>query len=362
MKNLLMNNHTAKWMKGILPLCFTALFSLPVQAQPAVDGTPYCLPKTAINVTMLIEKKSEQPGELHQYASRFLKKDNVITSASTTYRIVDMKLTPIGLPDTTKQFTARVDGKHSIERVELSNSGIILAVNTDPAPEKQMPAPFKAAPKNRLPNPHDYMNQDILSAGSTAKMAELTAQEIYDIRDSRSLLTKGQADFMPKDGEQLRIMMESLNQQEKALLQVFEGTTTCDTTEVTLTYLPQREGRELLFRFSKKLGMVDNDDMAGEPFYIQIADLHSRPVNNTVAEGKVNKDDANIFINLPGRIKATIAEGNDERASLELYAAQFGTTERLDTELFGRKLYTTLVYNPVTGNLESQKTDLIKKK
>ena len=346
----------------MLALCLPLLMSQPIHAQHPSNGTPYCLPKTAINVTLLIEKKSQRPGELNQYASRFLKKNDVATTASTTYRIVNMRMDAIGLPDTTKQFTARVDDKHSIERVELSTSGIILAVNTDPAPTTQVHQPFKPAPKTPLPNPHDYMNQDILSAGSTAKMAELTAQEIYDIRDSRSLLTKGQADFMPKDGEQLRIMMESLNQQEKALLQVFEGTTTCDTTEVTLTYIPRREGRELLFRFSSKLGMVDNDDLAGEPFYIQIDDLHSRPVNNTVAEGKVNKDDANIFINLPGRIKATIAEGNAERSSLELYAAQFGTTERLDTELFGRKLYTTLVYNPVTGNLESQKTDLIKKK
>ena len=64
------------------------------------------------------------------------------------------------------------------------------------------------------------MNEDILSAGSSAKMAELCALEIYDIRDSKSLLNKGQADFMPKDGEQLRIMLANLETQENALMQL----------------------------------------------------------------------------------------------------------------------------------------------
>ena len=40
------------------------------------------------------------------------------------------------------------------------------------------------------------MNQEILSAGSNAKIAELTAEEIYDIRDSRTALIKGEADNM----------------------------------------------------------------------------------------------------------------------------------------------------------------------
>ena len=73
-----------------------------------------------------------------------------------------------------------------------------------------LPERFVPAPKQPQPNPNDYMNEDILSAGSTAKMAELTAKDIYDIRESRNQLARGQADFMPKDGTQLRIMMENL--------------------------------------------------------------------------------------------------------------------------------------------------------
>lgn len=54
------------------------------------------------------------------------------------------------------------------------------------------------------------------------KMAELAANEIYDIRENRSLLAKGQADFMPKDGTQLKMMMEQLDKQEAGLLMLLK--------------------------------------------------------------------------------------------------------------------------------------------
>ena len=78
-------------------------------------------------------------------------------------------------------------------------------------------------------NGADFKTEEILSAGSTPKMAELTANEIYDIRENRALLTKGQADFMPKDGEQLRLMLANLDQQEEGLLQLFRGTDVKET-------------------------------------------------------------------------------------------------------------------------------------
>ena len=67
-------------------------------------------------------------------------------------------------------------------------------------------------------NPRRYLTEEILAAGSTAKMAELTAREIYDLRENRSLLIKGQADFMPQDGQQLKLMLQQHNQVHLHLL------------------------------------------------------------------------------------------------------------------------------------------------
>ena len=97
------------------------------------------------------------------------------------------------------------------------------------------------------------MTEEILIAGSTAKMAELVAKEIYNIRESKNSLTRGQADYMPKDGAALKLMLDNLDEQEQAMMQMFAGTT--DRTE-KIVYHPHkarsRHERKSRFPFLKE--------------------------------------------------------------------------------------------------------------
>lgn len=343
--------------------CMSIFLSTGAFAQNAVEGTTYYLPKTALNYTLLIERVTAQPGELSMYAGRFLKKDDVISKPTTAYRILKIQMTSVGVADTAKRFTPKIDAKHSINSMKVDeDSRILLAVNAEPK-KIEKPAPFFAAPKPLPLNPRDYMSQEILAAGSSAKMAELIAQEIYDIRESKNQLNKGQADFMPKDGEQMRIMLNNLNTQEAALLQMFEGVTEKDTVETTITFVPSKAvDKQVLFRFSKKFGLVDADDLSGEPYYISIEDLHKQVENTAIdTSEKKSKDDAGIYANLPGKIKATLYRGEKQIAEYEVYAAQFGITAPMDNELFSKKLLTSLVYDPTTGHVETISTEMIKK-
>ena len=66
---------------------------------------------------------------------------------------------------------------------------------------------------------------------------------------------RGQADNMPSDGPQLKIMLDNLNAQEEAMTQMFSGT--CNKEERTFTVrltLTRNSNNEVAFRFSKKLG------------------------------------------------------------------------------------------------------------
>lgn len=331
------------------------------QTEPVVQGSTYFLPRTALRMTMLVEKTTYTPGEYAKYAEKYLKRTDINMEPSVRYRITGMKLTSYGVPDSTKEYTAKIDAKHSIRTINRDENGVLLAVNATPRTIRQ-PKAFVPAAKQVQLNPKDYMSAEILAAGNTAKTAELCAQEIYSIRESKSLLTKGQADFMPKDGEQLRIMLKNLDTQEAALTQLFEGTTVKDTVEKVITYIPTKEvNKELLFRFSQKLGFTDNDDLAGKPYFITIEDLQSIPtIQTTVEDGKKVKDNAGIYVNLPGKISITLHREESVWGGYELYAAQFGRTEALSGNLFGKKYSTSLVLNPVTGNVESINTEVIK--
>ena len=203
-------------------------------------------------------------------------------------------------------------------------------------------------------------------------MAELTAHEIYDIRDSRNELTRGQADFMPKDGEQMRLMLKQLDTQEEALLQMFCGTKVCDTLQSVIRFVPTGDVSDrVLFRFSEKLGMLDADDLAGTPYYINIENLQDQmpapetPLDNT----KPSKDDIGLRVVLPGKARATIttlpiseaALSGQKASPYEFWAAQFGTLLNLSGDLFSKKMRTELTLEPTTGAVEKIETELIKK-
>ena len=356
-----MKTYKKLFMSAIAAMAVSAGSTAAAQEPLSVEGSSYYLPQTVLRFSLLVEKTTYTLGDFAMYASRYLKRNDVKLEPSTTYRIVKLNLNSEAQPDTSKFFTAKADAKHSIRSLERDANGVLVAVNAKPR-ALDRPKPFAPAPKPRQLNPRDFMTEEILNAGSSSKMAELCVQEIYDIRENKSLLNKGQADFMPKDGEQLRIMLRNLDNQENALMQMFEGTTVRDTVETFVQYVPTREvDKQLLFRFSRYLGMTDSDDLGGSPYYIKVEDLHSMPqLDGSVAEGKKDKDNVGINVCLPGKIRVSVYNGNALMGAFELYAAQFGKTESISGEMFSKKYTTSLVLNPITGSIEKIETEMIK--
>ena len=333
---------------------------LSAAAQQPVTGTTYYLPKTALRFSFLIEKTTYEPGQFAVYAERYMKKDVPLT-ASKTYRIVNYDMQPIAVPDSSKQFTLLLDKKISINQIDRSDEGILLAVNAE-GKRISKPLRFQPAKHPSELNPRDYMNADILTATSTAKMAELIAQEIYDIRDSRNQLSRGQAENMPKDGEQLKIMLRNLDTQETALNQVFEGTTRRDTLEKVITLIPVKgTEKTLLFRFSRKLGITDADDLAGVPYYLIIEDQNQVPDQMAgPEENKKAKEDFGLNVNIPDKIRVQLTCQGETLKTYEVLASQFGKTENLSADLFGKKLTSKLILNPLTGGIESIQNEIVK--
>lgn len=352
-------------MKKILSLIIVLMTVLTAtKAQDAVvEGASYYLPKTALQFTLLIEKKQFTPGEYAGYAINYLKQSEAVLDAKTSYRIISMDMKAIGVADETKYYMAKISPKLSIHNVYMTNDGVLLSVNTEPKP---LPAVnhFTPAPKVKPLNPRDYMSEDILSAGSKSKMAQLCAEEIYEIRSSRNDLTRGTAETLPKDGEQLRLMLASLDKQEKALLQLFEGTTECDTIERTIVICPSREVEDrVLMRFSDTFGLVDADDLSGIPYYITVKDLHKTPEDTrTDKEKQKDKDETGLFVNVPGRAQIIVSKEEKPWKKFDTTMAQFGRTENVSPVLFGKKIKTSYEVNPVSGAMVNLKSEEIDKK
>lgn len=349
-------------MKRIFPLIFTWFAALTATAQTEVtpyqpgvteDGITYFLPTTQVRVVVTLRKKHYVPGEFCQYAERYLRLADVPQTAYDEWSLVDVKLYTYGVADKTKAYSIKVKLKTSAPLVGLTNDGRLLTVNAQSAEhEAELPQPSVTPDPAPTTNPGDFKTEEILAAGSTAKMAELTANEIYDIRENRNLLTKGQADFMPKDGEQLKLMLAKLDTQENGLLQLFRGTSTGETHVYAFDINPTADvAKQQLFRFSKYLGLTDTDDPAGTPVYFSIEDLKSLPAPAVVEGGKPKKEPEDLRYIIPGRAKVSIFTDVKTLASASFPMAQFGRVEHLGGELFNKKYTTHVQLSPVTGGI-----------
>ncbi|MBQ1666105.1 MAG: DUF4831 family protein, partial [Bacteroidaceae bacterium] len=229
------------------------------------------------------------------------------------------------------------------------SDGILLSINTE-AEEEFLPELPDAVPAPKLDNPRNYMTQEMLAAGSTAKMAELCAEEIYDLRDSRNALIKGEADNTPKDGAQLQLMLNQLDKQTAALESMFKGTQLTSTEVTSFNFLPTQEtDKEILFRFSKKLGFVDADDLAGTPYYISVKDQHTVILPDE-KENEKRKIEGIVY-NLPSMALISVFYGTRTMISQKLPIAQFGMIDQLAPTLFNKNTTTKVLFDTSTGAL-----------
>ena len=316
-----------------------------------LEGICYYLPRTAFRVTVIAEKTTIRPGDFYKYADRYMRLQNVPTEESVQWELKSIKLEPYGKPDKNKAYSIKLKSKTVAPLVGLSRDGILLSINTD-AQETHLPDLPKPEKGQAPENPRTYMTQEILAAGSTAKMAELCAQEIYDIRDSKNALIRGEADNTPKDGAQLKLMLDQLDKQASVLESLFSGTTQTDTEVFSFFYDPQKETeRDILFRFSKKLGVLDSDNLAGEPVTVSLKVLETIPtaVPSEEAAKKRAKMEHGVYYNVPARTKINISYDGQEYVNLETPMAQFGIVEILANTLFDKKTSTQVTFFQATG-------------
>ena len=315
-------------------------------------GVVYTLPKTEINIEVKVDKITYTPGEFSRYADRYLRLSNVSGDPEEYWELKSVIATSTGIPDSENTYFVKLKDKTVAPLIELTEEGLLKSINV-PFGNNNTPAKKESTPpaKKKL-NPRDFLTEEIIMANSTAKMAELTSKEIYNIRESRNALLRGQADNMPKDGEQLKLMLDNLDAQESAMLELFSGTRNKEERTFTIKLTPNREMKdEVIFRFSKKLGVVANNDLAGAPIYFSLANLNSVLIPQEDENAKKKKINEGVAYNVPGKAQVTISNGKEQLFREDLPVTQFGVVEYLAPALFNKNSTIKVTFNPSTGGI-----------
>lgn len=318
-------------------------------------GVTYMLPQTEIEITVHATRHTYTPGEFCRYAERYLRLKDLSDTPKEYWTLDNVETKAIGTPDKDNVFFVKLKDKTVAPLMELTEDGIVRSINMPFSGIKNS----KETTGNDIPqsqkdiDPRSFMTEEILMASSRAKMAELTAKEIFNIRESKNALIRGEADNMPTDGVQLKLMLDNLNLQEEAMTTLFTGNNDKESKAFTIKLTPKEMKDEVVFRFSQKLGPLDKDDLAGTPIYISITDLKTPTIAPTEEEEKGKEKDKpeGVAYNVPGRAQVSVTYDNHTLFEGEIPVTQFGTREYLAPVLFNKKATTKVLFDTTTGGL-----------
>lgn len=315
----------------------------------------YSLPRTVLDITIETEHTVTRPGEFSNYANRYLGITDAITTPTNSVRIKSITIVPRGIPGGADSRWQVQFKNGSAVSMLLTDAGIPLAVNTDSIAATQtttLPVAVDAAPTPLEGEAaRQAVTQDMTRSSSISKKAELAAQRVFELRETRSDLLSGNADNPPADGKAMQLVLDNISAQEAALTAMFAGTKQTYTHVTTLTYTPgTAESREILARVSPTEGIVPADDLSGAPIYISLTDIAKAeiPINEKGEPKRFPK--GGLAYTIPGTASVTLTYDGTTIAGKSLTLAQLGVVFGINPGLFSdKKAPAYATFDPTTG-------------
>jgi len=319
-----------------------------VTATDTARGIVYQLPKTILQIEVDTKCVQETPGLYFQYADRFLGIKDFIQNESIRYEIVGFRLSTKTIPDANQAYLISTGKKGKNLSINLTPEGYLKSINGSIAPinhssETAVKTAVNNSPKAWESVGSSIFTKDMQQANSTSKMAELAANQLFTIRDTRLNLLTQELDKAPSDGRSYEIVLSELNRMENAYLELFKGKQTETKQTFTYTLEPQKDSSDVLLRFSLFKGVLDKNNLGGNPIFLEIKKL---PV---AAEAlRVDKSAAprGLYYRVPAQAVVNITDGKDVLFSQEITVPQFGMILSLPASQFS-----AVELCPMTGAL-----------
>ena len=351
MKNLI--------VAACLLLCMPLMAQTKVVKKNAVKannfGITYSLPKTTLVVDVEVTKTTCKAGPYYQYAEKYLGVKDAVTEDKVYYELGKLSLINKGVPDADNTYIVEFKGGTVAPYAYLTEDGLLCSINAEYTPEEsELETIQKNAKKTTKTNDASVLSEELLMAGSTARQAEVAAKQIYRIRESRLNILTGESDNLPPDGAAMKLVIQQLEEQEKALTNLFVGILTKETSHYEVSITPYDDlDKEVLFRFSSRMGIVNADDLGGDPVYMNLKATDRAPALDAKEAEKKEKSMKGIIYNIPGKANIEIIMNRKTLYKGEAQITQFGTREGLAPVMFEDKKAPVKVYfYPETGAIK----------
>ncbi len=318
-------------------------------------GLTYSLPTTVFDITFEVKHTVTAPGEFWNYAKLYLDIDNIIVDATHETSISGVYVNTRGIANPNEAWLSKFKSGANVTML-LTEGDVPLAINLDDiTPIKSVSIPSAKQPTPtplETPEARQAITQEMSAATSLSKKAQLAAQRIFELRETRNELLSGSAETMPPDGKAMELILSNIAAQEAALTAMFTGTVSEYTTVTTITYTPRRDAptTKIIARLSPTMGLVDADDLSGEPITLSLSDVVEGkiPVNEKGEPKTFPK--GGVAYAIPGAASLSISFDGKKLFTHNYDIAQFGFVFGLEPAQFTDKKNPAFVeFSPITG-------------
>lgn len=315
----------------------------------------YVLPKTVVDIDIELEYTQLKAGPYANYSQKYLGIPAIVTSDSNSWTLKSISAKVASIPDKDIYYNVQLKSG-ATPYIFVNEEGVLLAVNAEPILENKETEIEDTQLTTSALEDNSYslaLTEEMLLSGSNIRMAELVAKQIYRLRESRTDIITGESEHR-YDGEALKIILKELEEKENQLMVMFLGTKQTMRKTFKVRWIPEGECDDVVVaRISEKEGLVDSNDLSGEPIYVSL--------NNAVRatcplDSKGNPfalPENSVIYNIPGEAQLSMRYQGAQLYSEKVELTQFGIKFGLAPKLFvDKKLQTYMVLHPNTGAIK----------
>ena len=319
----------------------------------------YYMPKTELVIHIDYEVVTQIPGVFYQYAERYLGAEEIIMENNTNCQLRAVRVATESSADTERAYKVTAQKGINTQLVSLSEDGRLVGYGIENASlqfsersqgelQNGSKAAYSLEAKSEELMP---LLEEQFMAGSVAKMAEGAAKQIYRIRETRLNILAGDVEHVPADGKAMELVLNELDKQEQALVALFVGKTQVTHHTHAVRYVPgESVEKEVVCRLSAHNGIVDKNDLSGEPLYLTLV----AKKQTLLPAGYIDKNTpllSQIHYNLPGEAQVTLTFKGKQMAEQTVAVAQYGVAVPLVQDLFAGKAIPKIKISAETGNI-----------
>lgn len=312
------------------------------------EGVVYALPRTEVQVKVVAEKIVSYPGMFYKYAERFLAANDFVQTESVEWRLKSVEIDGRVVADEMRRFQV-MPNKKNAAGIRLSAEGVILGIGDCDVvdTEKKMTVRQTDERDCGVQFHTDLLGEEVLMSTSIPKMAEMTAKQIYRIREGRMALLTCEVEKMP-DGDAVKALLKRLDREERELVALFVGKTMrVEETRVYTVKIDHDLTNSVVARLSVTEGLLDADNVIGEPIYMNVKGWY--PTEPAVMEKGAKPSEGFAYV-VPGSAKIDVTCSGKIVAEKELVMPQFGYVARLST-VFTDRQDATVKFSKESGRI-----------